>query len=664
MNTLIQFFGGAWAQALGFTVLHSLWQALLIGVLVTGILRCVPSRLSTVRYAVAGSGLLAIFAVSVATFLYLLPAGDTAAAQTPSFAGVFQFSTLTSEVSSLRQLLGQATTFLHSIVPFVVLAWTMGTLLFFLRLFGGWWYTTRLKQQALPLDEAWTVRMNDLLQQFNIRRVVTLAESTMVQAPVVIGYLKPIILLPLGMCAGLSTTQLESILIHELVHIRRHDYLVNLLQSVVEALFFFNPFAWMISGILRQEREHCCDDAVVRHQGNALAYAHALATLEAARLSKAGVALSLAENKNQLLNRIKRLMEKSVKNYSPRERIIPVLLLVVGLMCASWLTVQSRNNDAPSQVNQDPKNKQTATDTTKKKKSASYEMRKITTTNDEGEADERVIETYDGDEDMHEIMRRDMNMDFDFDRDFNIDMQDFHVEIPPIPPIDIDIEPIEPIEPIDVDIPAINFRFDADQWEALGKQFEDQFGEHSEFAKRIEAIAERQAERADRYAERAGDLAERQAERTGEMAERQAERATEMAERQAVRAAEMAERQAERASSEEIRRLHDQNWKDFDEKMAKFERNMQVWEATEAPKMKALQDKMKVMEKNMKAFEGELHDQLVRDGYLGKDEKIHNMQWNDDGDITINDTKIKSSDVPKYRELHRKYFKGGDADKK
>jgi len=636
MNTLLHFFDGAWAQALGFTVIHSLWQALLIGMLVVGVLRCVPSRRSGVRYAIAGSGLLLIFLASVGTFLWLLPSGGSQIKDAAiSFAGATGLSPA-SETLSLRQLLTQAYDFLQGIVPFVVLAWSLGTVLFMLRLFGGWWYTAKLKQQAIVLDAPWTERMETLLRQFNIHRVVRLAESAMVEAPVVIGYLQPIILLPIGMCTGLSTTQLESILIHELIHIRRHDYLVNLLQSVVEALFFFNPFVWMISGILRQEREHCCDDAVVLHQGNALAYAHALATLEEVRLSKAGIALSLAENKNQLLNRIKRIMEKSVKNYSPRERIIPVLLLVVGLMCASWLTVQSRNtNPATSETNPDNQEKPGATDTTKKNKSAKYEMRKITTTNEDGKPDEKVIETYEGDEDMREIMHRDMDMDMnmDFDRDFDmvIDIPDFDFEIPPIPPIPSvgEIEPIAPIEPIEIHIPAIHIQVPNVSWRA-------NFAENTVAVEQMQAFAERQAEMAERHAEMAQDQAERHAERAKEMAERNAE---------------VAAFQGDKA------RAHEENWKGFAENMKKFESDMRDWEAVNAPKLKVLKEEMKVMEENMKAFEADLQQQLVNDGYLAKDEKIHSMNWTDDGDITINGTKIKSSDVQKYRDLQHKYFK-------
>ena len=173
------------------------------------------------------------------------------------------------------------------------------------------------------------------------------------------------ILIPIGMCTSLSTEQLETIFLHEIAHIRRKDYLINLLQLMVEAIYFFNPFVWIVSGIMKREREHCCDDAVVQLHGNAKAYAHALATLEELRLSKVGLSLSLAENKNQLLNRVKRLMEKSVKNYSGRERIIPALLLVIGLICASWISTHTSKTELSS-IN--PDRLIVASDTIKKNK--------------------------------------------------------------------------------------------------------------------------------------------------------------------------------------------------------------------------------------------------------------------------------------------------------
>ena len=162
---------------------------------------------------------------------------------------------------------------------------------------------------------------------------------------------------------------------------------------------------WIISGIIRREREHCCDDAVIKVHGNALAYAQALATLEEARLSRTGLALSFADNKKQLLNRIKRIMEKSVQSYSGRERIIPAILLITGLICASWLTIQKKESER-DQVKQSDVVKEipvSADTTIKIEMSGRYYKKTVTTVDKDGKPHEEVTEGYDGDEEVRPL---------------------------------------------------------------------------------------------------------------------------------------------------------------------------------------------------------------------------------------------------------------------
>jgi HEAT repeat protein len=137
-------------------------------------------------------------------------------------------------------------------------------------------------------------------------RPVLLLESALVRVPTVIGWLRPFILLPVGALTGLTTRQLEAIIAHELAHIRRHDYLINLLQAVVETLLFYHPAVWWVSRRIRQEREHCCDDLAVAVCGDPLIYARAL--LEMEQLRAAGPQLAMAANGGLLMNRIQRLV--------------------------------------------------------------------------------------------------------------------------------------------------------------------------------------------------------------------------------------------------------------------------------------------------------------------------------------------------------------------
>ena len=329
------------------------------------VLRFIPNKLSTARYVVASLGLMTIVLLSIGTFVYL---NVTSTAATSTTNTVIQASTTQLQQTTLTPVsnyLDEASAFIQSNLPLFLMVWIFGTLLFSLRILTGLVYVEKIRRDATLLHNEWSDRIHQLAERLNIDRLISLAESSAIQVPIIIGHFKPMILIPIGMCTSLSTEQLETIFLHEIAHIRRKDYLINLLQLVVEAIYFFNPFVWIVSGIMKREREHCCDDAVVQLHGNAKAYAHALATLEELRLSKVGLSLSLAENKNQLLNRVKRLMEKSVKNYSGRERIIPALLLVIGLICASWISTHTSKTELSS-IN--PDRLIVASDTIKKNK--------------------------------------------------------------------------------------------------------------------------------------------------------------------------------------------------------------------------------------------------------------------------------------------------------
>jgi GWxTD domain-containing protein len=161
---------------------------------------------------------------------------------------------------------------------------------------------------------------------------VALLESCLTDTPVLIGYLRPVVLLPLGCLAGLSTAQVECILLHELAHVARHDYLVNLLQSVVEGLLFYHPAVWWVSHVIRTERENCCDDRVVELTGNARVYAATLATLEQRR----ALAPALAATDGNLMKRIRRLTKEP--GATPPTSAPGISAGVLLVMCAAALS--------------------------------------------------------------------------------------------------------------------------------------------------------------------------------------------------------------------------------------------------------------------------------------------------------------------------------------
>src|SRR4029077_4514355 len=176
----------------------------------------------------------------------------------------------------------------------------------------------------------WQEILGKLGARIGISRPVRLLVFAIVQVPTVIGWLRPVVLVPVGALSGLPAEHLEALLLHELAHIRRHDYLVNILQSIAEALLFYHPAVWWVSGHIRADRELCCDDMAVSASGDALMYARALAQLESCRPAQLGA--TIPANGGSLAERIGRLLGRS----RPAVRtglgpgVLAVAILLVG----------------------------------------------------------------------------------------------------------------------------------------------------------------------------------------------------------------------------------------------------------------------------------------------------------------------------------------------
>jgi beta-lactamase regulating signal transducer with metallopeptidase domain len=565
------------------------------------------------------------FVASIATFtlLYTARSADPAS---PGYSNTNQTVQVSQsvDVPALDYTLSAITSFVEANIPFILTAWTIGFLIFGLRFFGGLWYIRRLRHSAKPLSRPWTSFVEHLRSTLNISRAVKLAESPYINTPMVIGYLKPMILIPVGMISGLSTEELETIFIHELAHIRRHDYLINLFQSFMEMVFFFNPFIWTLSNHLRKEREYCCDDIVITQHGSSLAYAHALARLEEVRLSNNAFALGLAENKNVLLDRIKRIMEKSAKNYSGKDRmIIPAVLLVAGLLCASWLSIHQENR-----FQETPANEQ---DTTVKKdtKSAKFSERRIITIDDNGEPHEEIVREFDGDEELRPLV--------EFDVPTKVS--------PLIPPPALNF-PRHPIAP-DVDLnimidtipPFGSFEMDSHEWEEFAKAFEENFrGKFEDFYETHEKELEEMMKDLESKFKSLESQSFEQIEHFN-LSEEHLEAA----------------REAQEHAMEALRNI------DLDHTFENLHENFEKLEHFDVEPFVEMQEQF-LDEANFKKYEEALKKALVDDGYLKESETIHNMEWND-GSFKVNGKEIKKEDQNKYRALHDKYMDRGHAGK-
>jgi TonB family protein len=325
------------AEALGWTLLHFCWQGALAALLLWCALALLEGRSARARYAACCLALALIVTLPVITFAHL--AGDALAAQRALAAPFVDLDPIVVNVGAaatavplnlrIEQLLDRC-------APWVPVLWLAGVIVFLLRLNAGLGVARSLRSRGTAAAPAELYEVFDSLRQrLGIRRAVGLLRSSLVQVPTVVGWLKPVVLIPVGCLAGLAVTQIEALLAHELAHVRRHDYLVSVFQSAVEALLFYHPAVWWLSRQLRRERECCCDRLAVAIAGDALAYARALSFLEERR---AGIpAIVLSANGGVLTVRIRRLL--GYRDGSAVSQLAAIALLIAmaasAVVCVS-----------------------------------------------------------------------------------------------------------------------------------------------------------------------------------------------------------------------------------------------------------------------------------------------------------------------------------------
>jgi len=675
MNVFSEALNNPVANALGWSLLHSVWQGLAIFMIVWLLLKFLAGASSQLRYGIACAGLLTMVAAWVVTFMVLISEHESITSTAKEHSATF--STMTNDLSATQQT-GWDIAFasLETYMPFFLYAWFFGACLFSLRLVGGWWYINKLVGQATPIGNGWDIRLLSLADQMGLKAAIRLAESAIIKTPMVIGYLKPVILVPAGMLSGLSSQQIETIFLHELAHIKRHDFMVNIIQSAIEVIFFFNPVAWVLSGLIRKEREFCCDDTVLHHHGSRIDYVYALTRIEEARISESSLGLALGDDSNQLMKRIKRIMDKSFKTPREKERLLPVALVILGLLCASWLTikgdhdpVQSRNvvqADTLKKRNQDRRHQRTNNDAKEKIE----------------EVEEVVIDNYHWVDawpgvieipDIPEIVEIPAIMDIE-----EIAEIPYAMELPEIADLprlyeEIRIPAMAPIPPIEMD--AFHFQLDsvphpkrlrAKEWEEFNEQFEKKFKERfKDFYEKNQKDFDKMMKELQQNFQTGFDEDEWELIRESGLAEREKEL---MNLRYKIENANSPLRQELMAKEELLQAHHQaleaqkvalkmQRMKELDQlKMQEFAEHISGWETENSERMARVEREMKALEEQMKKFEKLLKEELVKDGYISKNEEIKDLEINDDGSFKVNGKSIKESHRKKYRELHDQYL--------
>lgn len=346
------------SHSLAWALLHSLWQGLLLYGLLLVLLKAMPNISAPVKYKLSLGSFAMLFIWFADTWFaqYRKLKGSImyiTAPQANNSGEPLTFNTVINphnDASLLHRLLPD----IQQYYPLIVLLYSLGLTFMVFRFLVNIGKVRALRTQgiAIPAQE-WADFVAKWQARFNIASPVQLFLSNRISVPMMMGAVKPMILLPIATINHLSTEQVEAILLHELAHIRRHDYIVNMLQTIGETLLFFNPFVWLISSVIRKEREHCCDDQVVESAADPLPYARALAILESNR-HESNLAIAATGNNNQLFNRIKRIMEMKKSNLTNSQlTIIVVAILAITFSVAMFTFTPSFAQKAGKTVKKD-----------------------------------------------------------------------------------------------------------------------------------------------------------------------------------------------------------------------------------------------------------------------------------------------------------------------
>jgi bla regulator protein blaR1 len=332
-------------MAMGWTLLHAAWQVLVLGLLAAAAGSW--ARTPQAKYLIHGVALVACLGVPLLTFLSLLPGTHAASIQVveavirpsaqalvPQSGGGWTPSRLLSPVTPL--------------LPWAALAWVAGVILGMGRMAGAWLWLKRTSSSHLaPLPEAWAARFEELRTRLGIARKVVLRVSRILDSPATHGWWRPVVLVPAGLFAGFPPDLLEALLAHELAHVARNDYLVNLLQSITETLLFFHPVVWWLSRRIRDEREQVCDSLAARAIGDPIRLAQALNALDDVQTLQPS--LALPAQGGLLVNRIRNLVSPAPSRVQ-RSWALAVPLLAVALAATGVCIGQTPKAESQTQI--------------------------------------------------------------------------------------------------------------------------------------------------------------------------------------------------------------------------------------------------------------------------------------------------------------------------
>lgn len=317
-------------QALGWSILHSIWLGAVCYIIINIIKLINPKQSAAARYNTAFFLQVSIFLGFMISFLFYY-------SKYKAMENLYQATP--PEMIPAINFQERSPFSLERMFPYLVAAYLIGFIIQVLILCNSYLKLRQLKYTGLDsIPKEWNLLFNKSKESLQISKRVSIFLSKHISVPLTVGFLKPFVLFPIAFVNNLNTTQVEAIILHELAHIKRQDYLFNLLKVVMETILFFNPFVWALSKMIEKERENACDDMVLKQISTPIHYAKALVELEELRM-KNTPALSMAAtgNKNHLFQRIKRITNMETNHRNVKQQLLAVLASSVAMISLALL---------------------------------------------------------------------------------------------------------------------------------------------------------------------------------------------------------------------------------------------------------------------------------------------------------------------------------------
>ncbi|HEX5025465.1 MAG TPA: M56 family metallopeptidase [Agriterribacter sp.] len=331
--------------ALGWTIAASIWQSALLW-LIYQLIHNINRKISpSVKHVFAAAFLLGSFVWFCFTLADKYSEVVTINQYLSALPGKESLTMAVQDISRVSLFENNLVAFINQYLPYISAAYLIVLLLLSVKLLKAYLHVGHMKAKGLlPIDAYWINLVEKYAQKIGIGKKVNIFLSNYISVPATLNYFKPVILLPLAAFNHLTPQQVESVILHELAHIKRNDYLINIIASVIETILFFNPFVHLLGKSLQKEREHCCDDFVLQRRFDPHSYASALLSLEQMRVGVHPLAIAATGGNNQLLGRVKRIMNVKTTNFNYGQILLAFAVTTFMMISVAWLAPSSHRN--------------------------------------------------------------------------------------------------------------------------------------------------------------------------------------------------------------------------------------------------------------------------------------------------------------------------------